>query len=207
VKIYDVSRPLHDGLACWPGDAPYRFQWSWKRSAGASVNVGQISLSVHAGTHADAPYHFDGAGATIDALPLTAYLGPARVIDVRGQTLIRRAHLLPCDLSATPRLLLRTDAWTDPTRFPETIPVVDSDVPDWLGERGVVLLGVDVPSVDPIDSKNLANHHALGRNQIAILESLLLKDVPAGVYELVALPLRLAGADGAPVRAILRARP
>jgi arylformamidase len=205
MKIYDVSLPLHDGLACWPGDTPYRFQWSWKRSDGASVNVGQASLSVHAGTHADAPYHFDDNGATIDVLPLTAYVGPARVIDARGQSVIRRAELARFDLTAMSRVLLRTDAWTDHTRFPESIPTIAADVPDWLGKFGVVLLGVDVPSVDAIDSKDLANHHALGHHGIAILESLYLNDVPEGVYELIALPLRLAGADGAPVRAILRA--
>jgi len=204
MKIYDVSLPLHDGLACWPGDTPYRFQWSWKRSDGASVNVGQASLSVHAGTHADAPYHFDDNGATIDTVPLTAYLGPACVIDVRGQTIIGRADLSRFDLTATPRVLLRTDTWTDHTQFPTSIPIIAADVPDWLGKCGVVLLGVDVPSVDAIDSKDLVNHHALGRHGVAILESLFLKDVPEGVYELIALPLRLRGADGAPVRAILR---
>jgi arylformamidase len=205
MKIYDVSLHLHDGLASWPGDAPYRFHWSWERSKGASVNVGQASLSVHAGTHADAPYHFDDNGATIEAVPLTAYLGPACVIDVRGQTIIQRETLTKFDPNLTPRLLLRTEVWTDHSRFPESIPIIAPDVPDWLGKCGVVLLGVDVPSVDAIDSKDLVNHHALGRHGIAILESLFLKDVPEGIYELIALPLRLTGADGAPVRAILRA--
>jgi arylformamidase len=140
----------------------------------------------------------------VEALPLYAFVGPARVLDVRGRPVICRDDLARFDFSRTPRVLFRTDAWSDPTRFPDAIPVLAADVPDWLRERGVVLVGVDVPSVDALDSKDLPNHHALGRNGIAILESLYLKDVPEGVYELMALPLKLVGADGAPVRAVLR---
>jgi arylformamidase len=206
VALYDVSLPLAAELAGWPGDAPYRFAWTCTKAGGSSVNVGQVSCSIHSGTHTDAPYHFDDVGATAERLPLTAYLGPARVVDVAGRPLIRRADLADVDLAATPRLLLRTGAWTDHRRFPESIPVLDADVPDWLGDRGVVLLGLDVPSVDVLDSKTLPIHHALARRGIAILESLDLSAVPEGVYELIALPLKMAGADGSPVRAVLRTR-
>ena len=103
-------------------------------------------------------------------------------------------------------MLLRTDAWTDHTCFPASIPVMDEDVPAWLHERGVVLVGVDVPSVDAIDSKTLPNHHALNKYGITILEGLDLRDVPAGVYDLLALPIKLVAADGALVRAVLRDR-
>jgi arylformamidase len=191
-------------LAGWPGDAPYRFEWSCTKTCGSSVNVGQLSCSIHTGTHVDAPYHFDDAGATTEKLPLNAYFGPARVVDVAGRALIRRANLAGVNLEGTPRLLLRTGTWKDHTRFPETIPVLDEDVPAWLAERGVILLGLDVPSVDVLDSKTLPVHHALGRHGIAILESLDLSAVAEGVYELIALPLKIVGADGSPVRAVLR---
>jgi arylformamidase len=204
VTLYDVSLPLTTTLAGWPGDAPYRFEWSCTKAAGASVNVGQVSCSIHTGTHVDAPYHFDDAGATTEKLPLTAYLGPARVVDVAGRALIRRVDLAGVDLNGTPRLLLRTGAWKDHTRFPDTIPVLDEDVPAWLADRGIILLGLDVPSVDVLDSKSLPLHHALGRRGIAILESLDLSAVPEGVYELIALPLKIVAADGSPVRAVLR---
>jgi arylformamidase len=204
MRIYDISLPLQPGIAGWPGDAPYQWRWSQRKSAGASVNVGCVSLSVHTGTHTDAPYHFADDGKTVEALDLAAYVGPARVVDMRNRPLIRVEDLAWADFAHRPRLLLRTDAWTAYDRFPGQIPVLDADVPAWLASRGVVLLGVDVPSVDPLDSKDLPIHHALGRHGIAILENLRLTDVPPGAYELIALPLKLAGADGAPVRAVLR---
>jgi arylformamidase len=207
MKLYDITLSVESSLAGWPGDAPYRLEWTCTKSGGSSVNLGQMSLSLHTGTHTDAPYHFDDAGARVDAVPLPAYLGPARVVGVSGRPLIRRTDLERLDFTAAPRLLLRTGAWADHRRFPESIPTLAPDVPAWLHERGVVLVGLDVPSMDALDSKDLPVHHALGRHGIAILESLDLSVVPEGVYELIALPLRLAGADGSPVRAVLRALP
>ena len=135
---------------------------------------------------------------------LDPFLGPARVIDVRGRAVIRVEDLTPFDLSATPRILLRTDGWLDHSAFPESIPVLDESVPTYLHEQGVILLGLDVPSVDQIDSKTLPIHHALGSCGIMILESVNLTSVEPGIYELIALPLKIVGADGSPVRAILR---
>jgi arylformamidase len=204
VALYDVTLPVSTALAGWPGDAPYRFTWSCTKAGGASVNVGQLSCSIHTGTHVDAPYHFDEQGATAERLPLDAYIGPARLVDVAGRKQISRTDLSAVDFKGTPRLLLRTGGWTDHGQFPTSIPVLTEDVPAWLAAQGVVLLGLDVPSVDVLDSKSLPVHHSLGRHGIAILESLELSNVPEGVYELIALPLKLVGADGSPVRAVLR---
>lgn len=207
MAIHDVTIPVEESLACWPGDALYRLAWTMKKGAGASVNVGQIALSVHTGTHVDAPFHFDDTGTSAGSLPLEPYVGPARVIHLPGRPRLRRRDIEPFDLSGTPRLLIRTDAWLDHTRFPSTIPVMEEDVPSWLHENGVVLIGLDVPSVDHLESKDLPNHRALGALGIAILESLDLSRVPEGVYELIALPLKLVGADGSPVRAVLKDLP
>jgi arylformamidase len=204
MRIYDISIALHTRLACWPGDAPFAWRWSYRKSAGAEANVGQVSLSVHAGTHTDAPFHFCDSGPTVEALALDPYLGPACVLDVSGRDVIRAADLQAIDVARTPRVLLRTGGWVDHSRFPERIAVLDADVPGWLADRGAVLVGLDVPSVDALDGKDLPNHHALGSRGIAILESLDLAGVPEGVYELIALPLKLVGADGSPVRAVLR---
>jgi arylformamidase len=204
VTLYDVTLPVSTALAGWPGDAPYQFAWTCTKAAGAAVNVGQLSCSIHTGTHIDAPYHYHDAGATTERLSLTPYLGPARVVDVSGRSLIGRSDLSSVNLEGTPRLLLRTGTWKDHGCFPESIPVLDEDVPAWLAEQGVILLGLDVPSVDVLDSKTLPIHHALGKNGIAILESLDLSAVPEGVYELIALPLKIVGGDGSPVRAVLR---
>ncbi len=203
-KIFDISLPISSALAGWPGDAPFRLAWSCTKAAGAAVNVGQVSMSIHTGTHADAPFHFADDGPTIDRMPLDSFIGPARLIDVSGRPVISPDDIEPYDLSSTPRVLLRSNAWTAHERFPNSIPTMSPGLPQWLYDRGVVLIGLDVPSVDAIDSKDLPIHHALGRCGIAIIESLDLANVPVGVYELIALPLKLLGGDGAPVRAILR---
>jgi len=203
MRIHDISIPLEAGVAVWPGDAAYAHEWTWKRSAGATVNVSQVRLSVHTGTHADAPLHFLDGGNAIDEEPLERYVGPARVLDLRGKPVICREDLGGIDLAATPRVLFRTDAWVDHQRFPESVPVMKSDVPEFLAKQGVFLVGLDVPSVDVLDSKELPVHHALAAHGISILESLALRAIPPGVYQLIALPLRLRGADGAPLRAIL----
>lgn len=201
---HDITIPVRDGLVVWPGDTPYSFMLGWKMSEGDSVNVGTVQMSVHTGTHADAPFHFDEQGASIDALDPAVFVGPAVVLDAAGYEVIPLSLFASVDGARTPRILLKTGAWTDHTRFPQAVPVIAPDVARFLGERGVILLGVDVPSVDAIDSKDLPNHHALGAAGIAILESLDLRAVPPGEYDLIALPLRLVGADGSPVRAILR---
>ena len=205
--LYDISLALGPALAVWPGDAPFRFELTWERAAGDSVNVGAVTMSVHTGTHVDAPFHFEDCAAPVDALDLNTFLGPARVLDVSGHAVIGREHI-PADLlSGCPRLLLRTGAWENRTRFPERIPVLAGDVPDYLRACGVRLFGIDVPSVDAIDSPDLPIHRALAAAGIAILESVCLAGVPPGVFELIALPLKLAGADGSPVRAVLRDTP
>ena len=203
-QIYDITIPMSASLAGWPGDAPFRFAWTCRKADGESVNVGQVSMSIHTGTHIDAPFHFSDTGPTVESLSLEPFIGPARVIDLSGRLSIRRQDLDPFDLSKTPRVLFRTGVWLDHQRFPAAIPTMARDVPGWLANQGVILVGVDLPSVDAIDSKDLPIHHALGENRIAILESLQLAGVPEGIYELIALPLKIVGADGAPVRAVLR---
>ena len=204
MKIYDITRPIRPELAVWPDDTPYSLAPMLRIRDGASVNLSAVTMSLHTGTHADAPFHFRDDGATMEAVDLSVYIGRAQIFDVSGKSVIQCHDLAPLDFSAAPRLLLRTGGWRDETRFPLSIPVLAPDVPDFLGARGVRLLGLDVPSVDALDSKTLPNHRALHANGIAILESLALENVPEGVYELIALPLPLAGADGSPVRAILR---
>ena len=210
--FHDITRPLHDALPPWPGDTVFDYRLTWRMDAGASVNVGAVTMGTHNGTHADAPFHFLPGGARIDTLDPAIYIGPAVVADVTGAGwTIERAHLanvLPSfGLDGVTRLLLKTGVWPDGTPFPARIPLLAPDVPAWLGERGVRLLGLDIPSVDAIDSHDLPIHHALAAAGVHILESLDLSAVAAGVYELIALPLRIMGGDAAPVRAILRQRP
>ena len=206
MRIIDITLPLHPGLAVWPGDTAYAFQRTLRKEDGHSVNVGAATLSMHTGTHTDAPFHFDAAGPTIDAVPLLPYLGPCQVIDVPPGDVIRRSDVQPQIVPGRPRILFRTNAWTDHARFPTAIPLMDLDLVRWLGDQATLLVGLDVPSVDAIDSKDLPIHHALADRGIAILESLDLRTVLPGTYELVALPISFVGADGAPVRAVLVTR-
>ena len=201
-RVWDISRPAGAATANWPGDVPFTFSLSWKKSDGASVNVGAITGSVHTATHCDAPFHFDDAGKTVERLSLEPFVGPAWVVDVRGAG-PWQPRLEALDLAAAPRVLFRTGGWPDGARFPDAIPVMEPTLPGWLAARGVVLVGVDVPSVDALDSKTLDNHHALGRAGIMIVEGLWLDDVAPGRYDFVGLPLKLAGADGSPMRAVL----
>jgi arylformamidase len=207
----DISRPLFNGLAPWPGDTAFDYQLKWKMAAGATVNVGAIEMGVHNGTHADAPFHFQPDGITIEQVPLDTFVGDAFVLDLSGKFQKGgREEITISDitssgeaLTAAPRLLLKTGTWTDAKIFPEWIPVIAADVPAWLEARKVKLFGLDLPSVDPIDAKALVNHHALTAAGIAIIESLDLSRVNAGIYHFSALPLRINGGDAAPVRAIL----
>jgi len=212
MKIWDISRTLSNDFAEWPGDEPFDYRLTNEITKGASVNLGAITMSVHNGTHADARFHFDTNAESIEKVPLDTYLGRATVVDL-SQTfsqssekhLITREDLRPHaeQIAATSRLLVKTGRWRDSTNFPSRIPVIAADLPSWLQKNGVQLLGVDLPSMDEIDSKSLQNHHALARAGIAIIESLDLSDVAPGIYDFAALPLKIAGADGAPVRAVL----
>lgn len=204
MNYHDISRPIRTGMPVWPGDTPAEFTPVATIPAGSSVNVGRLTLSVHAGTHADAPFHYNQHGTTIDALPLDLFVGPARVVDVRGHARLSRELLASRDLAGAPRLLFKSDSWTDPDVFPTEWPLFDPDVPAWLAGRGVRLIGMDVPSVDHLTSKDLPIHHAIDRAGLIILESLDLRAVAPGLYELIALPLRLRGGDGSPLRAVLR---
>jgi arylformamidase len=212
MKIWDISRTLSNDLAEWPGDERCQFRLTREKTKGESVNLGAISMSVHNGTHADARFHFDTNGESIEKASLETYLGRAAVVDL-AQAFVdsKEKHLITIEdlrpsaeaIAVTSRLLVKTGRWSDSTVFPNQIPVIAADVPAWLQKNGVKLLGMDLPSVDEIDSKSLLNHHALARAGIAIVESLDLSDVASGIYQFAALPLKIAGGDGAPMRAIL----
>jgi arylformamidase len=216
MKIFDISRTLANEIAPWPGDTQFHFELKWKMTEGATVNVGAINMGVHNGTHADATFHFEPSGETIETMPLATYIGDAVVIDLtelfrkRGVACEATREIDVADLAASsvllgraPRLLLKTGVWKDSNVFPDWIPVIAHDVPEWLAQRKVKLLGLDLPSVDAIDAKKLINHHALAAAGVAMVESLDLSEVEAGVYHFSALPLKIAGGDAAPVRAIL----
>ena len=201
MRIYDISQTLQAGVPVWPGDTPYEEVRTWTIADGP-VNVSRITLSTHTGAHADAPLHYDADGLPISEVGLDVYLGPCRVIDARdfGPT-IEAAHL-PENLP--PRVLFRTFAEFPHAHWPASWTVVSPGAIEALADRGVRLIGIDGPSLDPQESKTMEAHHAVRRRGLAILEGLVLDAPPPGEYELIALPLKLGAADAAPVRAVLR---
>lgn len=204
-RIWDISQPLRAALPVWPGDTAFRTEPRWELGEDSPVNVAAFTASTHSGAHADAPLHYDPAGRAIDAVDLQPYLGPCQLIDARrcdGRIdlgFVQRAVEPPAE-----RVLFRTfetfphDAWTS------HFAAVDAGAIDWLAANGGRLIGLDSPSLDPQDSRTLDAHHAIRRADMRVLEGLVLDAPPPGRYELIALPLPLAGLDASPVRAILR---
>ena len=204
MTLIDISQPLKRGVPVWPGDTEFSFELAWTKEESGSVNVGRITMSTHTGTHIDAPFHFEDDGSKVIELDPTVYVGPARLIDLPEVKSIGAEDLKGHLSEGISRVLIRTGSWRDRNRFPENITYLRPDAAPLLADRGVRLIGVDVPSVDPIESKVLRAHHALHACGGHILEGLVLDKVEPGDNELLSLPLPLQGSDGSPVRAVLR---
>ncbi len=173
-------------------------------AGGDNVTLSTLRATVHLGAHADGPNHYGKDAAAIDERELDYYLGPCRVIRVEvARTARITPEMLPYDV-ATPRVLFATQTYPDPENWNNDFAAISVELIDFLHDRGVVTVGIDTPSVDLFESKDLPAHKAILRHNMAILEGLVLKDVPEGIYELIALPLRLVGFDASPVRAVLR---
>jgi len=199
MRIVDISRPLTPETAVFPGDVPFSAEFTMRLDRGEPCTVTCVRGSSHAGTHVDFPAHVVGSG---EPPPLEAFLGPAVVIEVEQWEAVRGLDLAP-----GLRVLFKTrNSRTPHSVFDEGFEVIPEWMPEWLRSRGAVLLGVDAPSVDPPQSKDLPNHHALIAAGIAILENLDLSSAPAGDAELVALPLNIPDADATWVRAVLLLR-
>lgn len=206
MQILDISRTLTAELAVWPGDPPFVRQLLASRADGAAVNLSALALSAHTGAHVDAPHHFADAAPTITDLALAPFWGLAQVVTVaRPAGPLTPADFGHVDLRRAPRLLVRSMAsLAAAAAFPAAYVYPSPALADHLRLFGICLYGTDAPSVDPPESDDLAGHRALYRNGIAILEWLDLAAVTDGLYELAALPLKIAGGDGSPVRAALR---
>lgn len=203
-KIYDITPKISSRLAVFPGDQPFAREETLSFKAGHHLELSQIRSTVHLGAHADAPSHYHARGASIDQRPLSLYLGAAQVIRVQG--LRPKERLLPEHVLTpvqAPRVLFDTGSFTDPERWNSEFNSLSPQLLEWLHAREVRLVGIDTPSVDPEDSKALESHQILFKYDFGVLEGLWLKEVPEGLYTLVALPLPLEGGDASPVRAVL----
>ena len=204
-KIWDITQRLGAKTPLWPGEPDLVVKRNVEMGPDCPVNIGEVTMPLHAGTHADAPVHYSNDGVDSAGSPLAPYIGPCVVADVRHAG--ERVEVSDCDwtiLEGTTRVLFRTydtfphEAWDE--QFKAIAPAVITR----LRDAGAILIGVDTPSLDPQTSKTMDAHHEVLKGDMRILEGLVLDDVPPGEYELIALPLPLEGADASPVRAVLR---
>lgn len=205
-RIWDISQVLRPGLPVWPGDTPFALERVWDMARGAPVNVARATMSTHAGTHGDAPLHYAPGAADSAACTLEPYLGECLVVDARHAAgRVEPGDLPP--LGGARRVLLRTFDCFPHDRWVSDFTAIAPATIAHLAAAGVVLIGTDAPSLDPENSQEMAAHQAVLAADMRILEGLVLDDVPPGPYELIALPLPIAGADASPVRAVLRELP
>lgn len=204
-RIIDISPVVDGSIQVWPGDTPYVRTVNLDMAAGANLTLSDIRTTVHVGAHADAPSHYAADGDDISVRRLEHYLGACSVIRVN----VGARRIFVNDVKDKPitaaRVLFSTGTFpSDHRTWTEEFASLSPELIDWLHERSVITVGIDTPSVDPFDSKALEAHNALARHDMANLEGLVLDGVAEGDFELIALPLKLAGADGSPVRAVLR---
>lgn len=210
MKIHDVSVLLHGEMVTWPGDPKISMNLASSIAKGALANVTRIDMGAHTGTHMDAPFHFEPNGTGIDRLSLDVLIGPCRVFDLSSGTgHITRADVEACDMKGVTRALFKTRnsrRWANDEReFDKDFAAVTAEAAEYLVARKVKLVGVDYLSVEAFGGGGRCPvHHTLLRANVAIVEGLNLSEVTAGDYELIALPLKLKGADGAPARVVLR---
>lgn len=227
-KIYDITPPISASIGVWPGDTPMSREVLCDMKRGDNITLSTLHATVHLGAHADGPNHYGRDARSVDQQSLDFYLGPCQVIRVpteRGnrvsvsdvETALNANGAEPVNHSYSrdenprpdprilaPRVLLATGTLGDPNAWNRDFAAIEPALVDWFRDRGVITIGIDTPSVDSMQSKDLPAHAAFLRNDMAILEGIVLSEVPSGVYELIALPLRLVGFDASPVRAVLR---
>jgi arylformamidase len=207
MSLIDISPLIDATINVWPGDTPFVRTINADMSAGANLTLSDIRTTLHVGAHADAPSHYIAGGADIASRRLDLYLGRCVVVHLdvgRGERIMPDHVADKIEALFAPRVLFRTGTFPDHCHWNNDFASLSPELVDDLYHHGVHLIGIDTPSVDPFDSKSLDAHHAFARNNMAMLEGLVLEGVDEGEYELIALPLRIKGADASPVRAVLR---
>jgi arylformamidase len=202
--IYDITPPITGRLQVWPGDTPPVREVLLDIHRGDNITLSMLRATVHLGAHADAPSHYAAAGAAIHQRSLDFYLGPCQVVRVAAGPATRVTAAMVARSLQAERVLIATGTFPNPEHFNTDFAALSPELVQRLHEQGVRLIGIDTPSVDLFDSKDLPSHQMFLKYDMAILEGLALEGVPEGVYELIALPLSLVGFDASPVRAILR---
>jgi arylformamidase len=208
MKIFDVTVPITNSMPVWPGDPRVNNQLVASLTNGNEANVTGMNMSAHTGTHIDAPRHFIEKGAAIEKLDLNTLLGEVEVIEIDSNlTQIRETDLKTLRPNGwKPRILFKTRNSSlrlfEKESFFNNFTALTADAAEYLVNQGVKLVGIDYLSIAPFD-KGVDTHIVLLRNNVIVIEGLNLSDIPAGIYDLVALPILLENADGAPARVLL----
>lgn len=204
MNYIDISPIISESLAVFPGDQSFRLKKSYSIEKGDHIDLASFSGTLHLGSHADAPSHYIKGGKTIEQVNLEPYFGQCQVFHV-NITKGERIQIKDFNLDGVieSRVLFRTNSFPDPNIWNDDFNSLSPELIKALKSKNVQLIGIDTPSADPADSKNLESHQALAATDIRILEGLDLSKVQEGTYQLVALPLALKGAEASPVRAIL----
>jgi arylformamidase len=207
-KFIDVTVPLSAELPTFPGDPAFQLDATHQVGSGDSYNVCRLALGTHTGTHVDAPFHFIEGGARVDELALEILIGRARVVDLQGRDSVERADLEALDLRDDLRLLLKTrnSGLLRHSTFQEDYVYLSPNAATYLAQVGIKLVGFDYLSIEKFGSTDYAAHVALLKAGVVIVEGLDLSEIEPGEYDMVCLPLRIAGADGSPARVVLRPR-
>lgn len=208
VKIFDISIPVSSDLPVWPGDPRVVLERYQKISSGSSCNNSKLACSVHTGTHVDAPVHFIENGTTVENLSLKALIGPALVVELPEADMITPEMLDALTLvPQTTRLLLKTRnsaLWANPHHpFHQDFVALSPDAASWIIGKGIGLVGIDYLSIQMFKDAEPLTHRILLEAGVIIIEGLDLQEVTPGNYQLICLPIKLAGSDGAPARAVL----
>jgi arylformamidase len=204
-KIYDISQTLRPELPVWPGDTAFSIEETWAIGPDCPVKVSKLTLSTHSGSHADAPSHYDLAGKYASELELEPYIGACVLITAGGGGDTVTPDDLDWDrIGSNRRVLIRTYSSFPSKIWDHDFRGLDHETIERLNQSGCQLVGVDAASIDPQLSKTMDAHQTVRRHNMCILEGLVFDRVPDGQYELIALPLKIAGADASPIRAILK---
>lgn len=202
MEIYDITRPVHPGMTFWPGDKKMALELVQSVAGGDGCNLTAIHMGMHTGTHVDAPLHFVEDGKSIPETDLDRFIGWVEVLDLRGLPVITEADLRSRDITAD-AVFFRTDNSDFPEgEFREDFVALAPPAADYLVAKGVRTVGIDYLSIGAYGD-TAATHHILLQSEVAVVEGLMLKDVPEGRYFFAALPLKVEGAEGSPVRAVL----
>lgn len=203
-NIIDISPVISPKMAVFPGDTPFKEEFLMDMKKGDHLTLSKITTTVHLGAHTDAPSHYSADGHSMEMRSLHYYLGSAQVIHV---DLPKKARLLKKDIAhiklEAPRILFKTKSFPNPDQWNSDFNSLSAELIDYLVSQNIILVGIDTPSVDPSDDELLETHNAIYKNDMAILEGIVLDHVDAGLYQLIALPLKMKGADASPVRAVL----